>query len=172
MNHFNELEELVLKINEIEEKIGKWNFNNKKNTIASVLDSIKMNMLLLDKMAKVEMKKKFDAALAKIQDIKDNYKDTYDSISQEKLKDLTVDGISAKVAEKIICNVIYKMELLKDDHEKSIYLSQKVKELINKNEEIKKQSEDNSKMLDSLQQSVKLNVETMRKNIEIIKSKL
>lgn len=64
------------------------------------------------------------------------------------------------------------MELLKDDHEKSIYLSQKVKELINKNEEIKKQSEDNSKMLDSLQQSVKLNVETMRKNIEIIKSKL
>lgn len=172
MNHFKELEELVLRINEIEKKIGKWNFNNKKNTIASVLDSIKMNMLLLDKMAKVEMKKKFDAAHAKIQDIKNNYLDTYNTISQEKLKDLTVDGISAKAAEKIICNVIYKMELLKDDHEKSIYLSQKVKELINKNEEIKKQSEDNSKMLDSLQQSVKLNVETMRKNIEIIKSKL
>ena len=129
-------------------------------------------MLLLDKMAKVEMKKKFDAAQAKIQDIKDNYKDTYDSISQEKLKDLTVDGINAKAAEKIICNVIYKMELLKDDHEKSIYLSQKVKELINKNEEIKKQSEENTMMLENLQQSVKLNVETMRKNIEIIKSKL
>jgi len=172
MNHFKELEELVLRINEIEKKIGKWNFNNKKNTIASVLDSIKINMLLLDKMAKVEMKKKFDAAHNKIQDIKDNYKDVYDSISQEKLKDLTVDGISAKTAEKIICNVIYKMELLKDDHEKSIYLSQKVKELINKNEEIKRQSEDNTQMLENLQKSVKLNVETMRKNIEIIKSKL
>ena len=172
MNHFKELEELVLRINEIEKKIGKWNFNNKKNTIASVLDSIKVNMLLLDKMAKVEIKKKFDAAQKKIQDIKDNYMDTYNTISQEKLKDFTVDGISAKAAEKIICNVIYKMELLKDDHEKSIYLSQKVKELINKNEEIKKQAEDNSNMLDNLQKSLKLNVETMRKNIEIIKSKL
>ena len=41
-----------------------------------------MNMLLLDKMAKVEMKKKFDAAHAKIQDIKNNYLDTYNTISQ------------------------------------------------------------------------------------------
>ena len=172
MNQLKELDELVLKINEIEKKIGKWNFNNKKNTIASVLDTIKSNMILLDKAAKVEMKKKFTAATDKIKDIKDNYKEEYDKINNEKLKDLASDGIDAKTAEKIICNVIYKMELLKDDHEKSIYLSQKVKELINKNEEVQKQIDENTMILNNLQESVQFNVDTMKKNIEIIKQKL
>ncbi len=172
MNQLKELDELVLKINEIEKKIGKWNFNNKKNTITSVLDTIKSNMILLDKAAKVEMKKKFTAATEKIKDIKDNYKEEYDKINNEKLKDLSSDGIDAKTAEKIICNVIYKMELLKDEHEKSIYLSQKVKELINKNEEVQKQIDENTQILNNLQESVQFNVDTMKRNIEIIKQKL
>ena len=58
MKQFKELDEIVLKINDIEKKIGKWNFNNKKNTIASILDSIKSNTILLDKMAKNEIQKK------------------------------------------------------------------------------------------------------------------
>jgi uncharacterized protein YllA (UPF0747 family) len=64
------------------------------------------------------------------------------------------------------------MELLKDDHEKSLYLSQKVKELINRNEETQKQIDENTKILDGLQESVDLNVDVMSKNIEIIKQKL
>ena len=172
MEQLKELDELVLKIDEIEKKIGKWNFNNKKNTIAAVLDTIKSNMILLDKAAKVEMKKKFDLAIEKVKDIKNNYKEEYDKINNEKLKDLISDGIDAKNAEKIICSVIYKMELLKDDHEKSIYLSQKIKELINKNDKIQKQIEENTQILNKLQESVQFNVETMKKNIEVIKQKL
>ena len=172
MKQFKELDEIVLKINEIENKIGKWNFNNKKNTIASNLDTIKKNMILMDKMAKIEMKKKFDNTKEKINDIKDNYKEAYAEMDVEKLKNLTSDGIDAKNAEKIICNVIYKMELLKDEHEKSIYLSQKVKELINKNENIKEQIEENIKILDGLQESVQNNVDTMSKNIKVIIQKL
>ena len=172
MEQLKELDELVLKIDEIEKKIGKWNFNNKKNTIAAVLDTIKSNMILLDKAAKVEMKKKFDMAIDKVKDIKNNYKEEYDKINNEKLKDLISDGIDAKNAEKIICSVIYKMELLKDDHEKSIYLSQKIKELINKNDKIQKQIEENTQILNKLQESVQFNVETMKKNIEVIKQKL
>ena len=172
MKQLKELDELVLKINDIEKKIGKWNLNNKKNTIAAALDTIKSNMILLDKTAKVDMKKKFDGAKNKIEDIKNNYKEEYEKIDHEKLKDITSGGIDAKNIEKIICNVIYKMELLKDDHEKSIYLSQKVKELINRNEETQKQIDENTKILDGLQESVDLNVDVMRKNIEIIKQKL
>ena len=172
MKQFKELDKLVLKINDIEKKIGKWNFNNKKNTIASILDTIKSNMILLDKMAKIEIKNKFNIAKDKIKDIKDNYKETYDTMEKEKLKDLCSEGIDGKNAEKIICNAIYKMELLKDEHEKSIYLSQKVKELINKNEGIKEQIEENIKILDGLQLSVQSNVDTMRKNIQVIKEKL
>ena len=172
MKQLKELDEIVIKINEIENKIGKWNFNNKKNTIASNLDTIKKNMILMDKMAKIEMKKKFDNAKEKINDIKDNYKEAYAEMDVEKLKNLTSDGIDAKNAEKIICNVIYKMELLKDEHEKSIYLSQKVKELISKNENIKGQIEENIKILDGLQESVQNNVDTMSKNIKVIIQKL
>ena len=172
MSQFKELDEIVLKIDDIEKKIGKWNFNNKKNTIASILDTIKDNMILLDKKAKNEIQKKFNVAKEKVRDIKDNYKETYDTIEKEKLKDLCSEGIDAKNAEKIVCNAIYKMELLKDEHEKSIYLSQKVKELIKKNEGIKEEIEENIKILDGLQQSVELNVNTMKKNIQVIKQKL
>ena len=181
MKLFKELDELVLKINEIEEKIGTWNFNNKKNTIASNLDTIKSNMILIDKMSKTKMKKKFDAANEKIKDIKDNYKEIYDEIEQkrndiknkeDKLKDIISEGIDAKNAEKIICNVIYKMEILKDQHEKSIYLNQKIKELINKNEGIQEQLEENIKLLDGVQQNIQLNVDTMHKNIVVLKQKL
>ena len=181
MKLFKELDELVLKINEIEEKIGTWNFNNKKNTIVSNLDTIKSNMILIDKMSKTKMKKKFDAANEKIKDIKDNYKEIYDEIEQkrndiknkeDKLKDIISEGIDAKNAEKIICNVIYKMEILKDQHEKSIYLNQKIKELINKNEGIQEQLEENIKLLDGVQQNIQLNVDTMHKNIVVLKQKL
>ena len=181
MKQFKELDEIVLKINEIEAKIGKWNFNNKKNTIAATLDNIKGNMILIDKMSKNKMKKKFDAANEKIREIKDNYKEIYDEIEknrndiknkEDKLKDLTSEGIDAKNAEKIICNVIYKMELLKDDHEKSIYLNQKIKELIKKNEEMKQQLEDNIKILDDVQENIQLNFDTMHKNVKVIKKKL
>ena len=181
MKLFKELDELVLKINEIEEKIGTWNFNNKKNTIVSNLDTIKSNMILIDKMSKTKMKKKFDAANEKIKDIKDNYKEIYDEIEQkrndiknkeDKLKDIISEGIDAKNAEKIICNVIYKMEILKDQHEKSIYLNQKIKELIKKNEGIQEQLEENIKLLDGVQQNIQLNVDTMHKNIVVLKQKL
>ena len=172
MKQLKELDELVLKINDIEKKIGKWTLNNKKNTIASVLDTIKSNMNLLDKSAKFEMKKQFEGAEKKVQDIINNYKEEYETIEVSKLKEITSGGIDAKNIEKIICNVIYKMELLKDDHEKSIYLSQKVKELIDRNEEMEKQIDENIKILDNLQESVDLNVDVMRKNIEVIKQKL
>ena len=181
MKLFKELDELILKINEIDEKIGTWNLNNKKNTIAANLDTIKSNMILIDKMSNKKMKKKFDAANEKIRDIKDNYKEIYDEIEkkrndiknkEDKLKDIISEGIDAKNAEKIICNVIYKMEILKDDHEKSIYLSQKIKELINKNEGIQEQLEENIKLLDGVQENIQLNADTMHKNIFALKQKI
>ena len=82
------------------------------------------------------------------------------------------EGIDAKEAEKIINNVIAKMDLLKDEHEQSIYLSEKVKELIKKNEEIKEQIDSNTLMLEQLKDNVESNANTMKKNLEIIKQKM
>ena len=172
MRQFKELDELILKINQIEEKIGKWNFNNKKNTISSMLDLIKSNFIFFDKATKNEIVKKFDNAHSKLEEIRENYKETYDNIDEDKIKDIVSEGIDAKEAEKIINDIIYKMELLKDEHEQSIFLSQKIKELIKRNEEIKEKIEEDTFMLEQLKENVENNVNTMKKNIDIIKQKI
>ena len=172
MQQIKELDELTVKIKQIEEKIGKWNFNNKKNTIASMLDLIKSNFILFDKATKNEIVKKFDNAQNKLDEIKDNYKEIYDKIEEDKIADIVNEGIDAKEAEKIINDTINKMELLKDEHEQSIFLSQKIKDLIKKNEEIKENIDEDTLLLEQLRENVENNANTMQKNIEIIKQKL
>jgi len=172
MKQYKQLDEIVSKINQIEEKIGKWNIDNKKNTICSMLDLIKINLIFYDKVAKNEIMKNYDNANIKLEDIRENYQKIYDTMDEEKIKDLISEGINAKEAEKIINNTIAKMELLKDEHEQSIYLSQKVKELINKNEQIKERIESDTLMLEQLKENVENNANTMKKNIEIIKQKM
>lgn len=172
MQQLKELDEIISKINKVEEKLGKWNFNNKKNTISYNIDLIKRNYIFIDKVSKNEFLKKFDKINMKLDDIKDNYKDVYNKIDEKKLNDLLSEGINAKEAEQIIKNTIYKMELLKDEHEKSIYINQKLKELINKNEEIKGQIEEDTQMLEQLKENIESNVTIMKKNIDFLKQKI
>ena len=172
MQQLKELDEIISKINKVEEKLGKWNFNNKKNTISYNIDLIKRNYIFIDKVSKNEFLKKFDKINMKLDDIKDNYKDVYNKIDEKKLNDLLSEGINAKEAEQIIKNTIYKMELLKDEHEKSIFINQKLKELINKNEEIKGQIEEDTQMLEQLKENIESNVTTMKKNIDFLKQKI
>ena len=172
MQQLKELDEIISKINKVEEKLGKWNFNNKKNTISYNIDLIKRNYIFIDKVSKNEFLKKFDKINMKLDDIKDNYKDVYNKIDEKKLNDLLSEGINAKEAEQIIKNTIYKMELLKDEHEKSIFINQKLKELINKNEEIKGQIEEDTQMLEQLKENIESNVTIMKKNIDFLKQKI
>ena len=172
MKQFKQLDEMVLKINQIEEKIGKWNIDNKKNTISSMIELIKSNLIFFDKASKNEITKKFDNANLKLDEIKENYKEIYDKMEEDKIQDLLVEGVEAKEAEKIINDTISKMELLKDEHEQSIYLSNKVRELIMKNEQIKEQIEEDTLILEQLKENAENNVNTMKKNIEVIRQKL
>ena len=172
IEQLRQLDELMIKINKIEEKIGKWNFNNKKNTIISMLDFFKNNYNFSNKATMKEIIKKFDNANSKLEEIRENYKEMYDKIEEDKINDITNEEIEAKEAEKIINNTIYKMELLKDEHEQSIYISQTIKDLIKRNEELKEKLEGDTLMLEQLKENVENNVNTMKKNIEVIKEKL
>ena len=172
MKQYKALDEIILKINQIEEKIGNWNIKNKKNTITSVLDLIKSNFILFDKAAKNEITRKFENADNKIDEIRENYQETYDKMEIDKINNLMVEGIDANEAEKIINNTINKIEMLKDEHEQCIFINNKIKELIMKNEQIKEQIESDTLMLEELKTNVENNVNTMKKNIEVIKQKL
>ena len=90
----------------------------------------------------------------------------------DKINNLMVEGIDANEAEKIINNTINKIEMLKDEHEQCIFINNKIKELIKKNEQIKEQIESDTLMLEELKTNVENNVNTMKKNIEVIKQKL
>ena len=172
MKQYKALDEIILKINQIEEKIGNWNIKNKKNTITSMLDLIKSNFILFDKAAKNEITRKFENADNKIEEIRENYQETYDKMEIDKINNLMVEGIDANEAEKIINNTINKIEMLKDEHEQCIFINNKIKELIKKNEQIKEQIESDTLMLEELKTNVENNVNTMKKNIEVIKQKL
>ena len=172
MKQYKALDEIILKINQIEEKIGNWNIKNKKNTITSMLDLIKSNFILFDKAAKNEITRKFENADNKIEEIRENYLETYDKMEIDKINNLMVEGIDANEAEKIINNTINKIEMLKDEHEQCIFINNKIKELIKKNEQIKEQIESDTLMLEELKTNVENNVNTMKKNIEVIKQKL
>ena len=172
MKQYKALDEIILKINQIEEKIGNWNIKNKKNTITSMLDLIKSNFILFDKAAKNEITRKFENADNKIEEIRENYLETYDKMEIDKINNLMVEGIDANEAEKIINNTINKIEMLKDEHEQCIFINNKIKELIKKNEQIKEQIDSDTLMLEELKTNVETNVNTMKKNIEVIKQKL
>ena len=172
MKQYKALDEIILKINQIEEKIGNWNIKNKKNTITSMLDLIKSNFILFDKAAKNEITRKFENADNKIEEIRENYLETYDKMEIDKINNLMIEGIDANEAEKIINNAINKIEMLKDEHEQCIFINNKIKELIKKNEQIKEQIESDTLMLEELKTNVENNVNTMKKNIEVIKQKL
>ena len=172
MKQYKALDEIILKINQIEEKIGNWNIKNKKNTITSMLDLIKSNFILFDKAAKNEITRKFENADNKIEEIRENYQETYDKMEIDKINNLMIEGIDANEAEKIINNTINKIEMLKDENEQCIFINNKIKELIKKNEQIKEQIESDTLMLEELKTNVENNVNTMKKNIEVIKQKL
>ena len=172
MKQYKALDEIILKINQIEEKIGNWNIKNKKNTITAMLDLIKSNFILFDKAAKNEITRKFENADNKIEEIRENYLETYDKMEIDKINNLMVEGIDANEAEKIINNTINKIEMLKDEHEQCIFINNKIKELIKKNEQIKERIESDTLMLEELKTNVENNVNTMKKNIEVIKQKL
>ena len=172
MKQYKALDEIILKINQIEEKIGNWNIKNKKNTITSMLDLIKSNFILFDKAAKNEITRKFENADNKIEEIRENYLEAYDKMEIDKINNLMIEGIDANEAEKIINNTINKIEMLKDEHEQCIFINNKIKELIKKNEQIKEQIESDTLMLEELKTNVENNVNTMKKNIEVIKQKL
>ena len=172
MKQYKALDEIILKINQIEEKIGNWNIKNKKNTITAMLDLIKSNFILFDKAAKNEITRKFENADNKIEEIRENYLETYDKMEIDKINNLMVEGIDANEAEKIINNTINKIEMLKDEHEQCIFINNKIKELIKKNEQIKEQIDSDTLMLEELKTNVENNVNTMKKNIEVIKQKL
>jgi hypothetical protein len=105
-------------------------------------------------------------------EIKNGNEDFYAKVDKSKLDELYNGFNSSKEVEELIYNTINKMESLKNNHEQSAFISLKLKELIDQQEKLAKCMDDNKKILLSLKENIKGNVDVMKKNIEVINNKL
>ena len=172
VKQYTKMMEIKRAINSIENRIGEWNFEAKKRSIASVVYNIKNNLRLFDQDFQKEINEKMDALSKRIMEIKTGSQDFYENVNKAKLDDLYSGFTSSKDVEQVIFNTIAKMESLKNNHEESAFLSLKIKDLIEQQEKISITINENCGILDKLKENITKNVEVMKKNIEIINKKL
>lgn len=164
--------ELKQTLDKIEKKIGDWNSDANKRTISTAVSTVKNLLRFSDTEFKNEITEKMKALGERLSEIKNGNEDFYAKVNKTKLDELYNGFNSSKEVEELIYNTINKMESLKNNHEQSAFISLKLKELIDQQEKLAKCMDDNKKILLSLKENIKGNVDVMKKNIEVINNKL
>jgi hypothetical protein len=164
--------ELKQTLDKIEKKIGDWNSDANKRTISTAVSTVKNLLRFSDTEFKNEITEKMKALGERLGEIKNGNEDFYAKVNKTKLDELYNGFNSSKEVEELIYNTINKMESLKNNHEQSAFISLKLKELIDQQEKLAKCMDDNKKILLSLKENIKGNVDVMKKNIEVINNKL
>ena len=164
--------ELKQTLDKIEKKIGDWNSDANKRTISTAVSTVKNLLRFSDTEFKNEITEKMKALGERLGEIKNGNEDFYAKVNKAKLDELYNGFNSSKEVEELIYNTINKMESLKNNHEQSAFISLKLKELIDQQEKLAKCMDDNKKILLSLKENIKGNVDVMKKNIEVINNKL
>ena len=130
VKQFSKLTEIKQTLKSIESKIGDWNYEANKKTIANVVETIKNHLRLFDNDFQKEIRSKLEALTKRIDEIIGGKENFYSTVKDEKLQELYSGFDSSKDVEDLIFNTISKMENLKNNHEESAFISLKIKELI------------------------------------------
>lgn len=163
--------ELKRAISAIENKIGDWNLEERKKTIAETVENINSHLRMFDKNFHDQTLKKIDTLKRRILELQKN-NEPFDSKDIEKIEELNSGFTSSKDVEDIIFNTIQKMETLKGNHEESAFISLKLKQLLDQQEKIGVSIQENNQVLDKLKENIIVNASVIKKNIEMIKLKM
>lgn len=172
VKEFTRIIEIQHTIQNIEKKIGLWDYETKKKSLASVVINVRNNIRLFDRNFMEEIKKKINSLNERITELEENTNFYKNEVDKNIINDLFNNFSDSKDVEDTIYNSIYKMESLKNEHEQSAYISLKVKELIEQQEKINNQLNNDYKLLELLKNNVQNNVEMMKKNIELLEKRL
>ena len=96
----------------------------------------------------------------------------YNIIDKEYLDNIYSGFNNAEEIENIITETVSKMENLKERHERSAFVSLKLQEMIEQQVKIGNEIVNNSEILINLKKNIKSNVDVMKKNFEMLKSKM
>ena len=163
--------EIKNKLNKIKNKIGNWDMEQNKNNILTTIAELKTKIKLLDPEFKKEIEKQKNIISKRVKEMEIN-DDFYNVIDKEYLDDLYTGFKNGEEIENIITSTVSKMEALKEGHEISAYVGLKLQEMIDQQVKLGNEMNHNSQILINLKKNIKNNVEVMRKNIELLKSKI
>ena len=167
----SKLIEIKRKLNYIKEKIGNWDMEQNKKNILTTIEELKYNIKLLNPEFKKEIEKQRNIITKRVQEIEKN-DGFYEVIDKEYLNSLYTGFKNGKEIESIITDTVDKMEALKEGHEVSAFVGLKLQEMIEQQEKLGSEMNENSQILINLKKNIKNNIEVMRKNIELLKSKI
>ena len=163
--------EIKNKLNKIKERLGNIEVQNDKENLLSIVKDLKEKIKLqdIDFKKKIEEQKNLINKRVKEMDINTDF---YDILDKEYLDALFFGFKSSEEIENIINETVTKMESLKDRHEISAFVGLKLQEMIEQQVKLGNEIVDNSEILINLKKNIKNNVEVMKKNLELLKTKL
>ena len=163
--------EIKNKLNKIKERLGNIEVQNDKENLLSIVKDLKEKIKIqdIDFKKKIEEQKNLTNKRVKEMDINTDF---YDILDKEYLDALFFGFKSSEEIENIINETVTKMESLKDRHEISAFVGLKLQEMIEQQVKLGNEIVDNSEILINLKKNIKNNVEVMKKNLELLKTKL
>ena len=163
--------EIKSKLDKIKTKLGNIQLENDKENLISIVKDLKNKIKLCDTDFKKKIEEQKNIISKRVKEMNANY-EFYHAIDKGYLDDLYSGFQNADEIEEIINETVTKMENLKDRHEISAYVGLKLQELIEQQIKLGNDISDNTEILINLKKNIKNNVEVMKKNLTILKSKL
>ena len=163
--------EIKNKLNNIKEKLGNIEIDEKKENLLSIVKDLKDKIRIqdIDFKKKIEEQKNIINKRVKEMDINTEF---YEILDKDYLDSLYSGFNNSEEIENIITDTVTKMETLKERHEISAFVGIKLQELIEQQVKIGNEINNNAEILINLKKNIKNNVEIMKKNLELLKSKL
>ena len=163
--------EIKNKLDKVKEKLGNIEVQNDKENLLSIVKDLKEKIKIhdIDFKKKIEEQKNLINKRVKEMDINSDF---YEILDKEYLDALFFGFKNSEEIENIINDTVTKMENLKDRHEISAFVGLKLQEMIEQQVKLGNEIIDNSEILINLKKNIKNNVEVMKKNLELLKTKL
>ena len=163
--------EIKAKLEKIKSKLGNIQLENDKENLISIVKDLKNKIKIYDTDFKKKIEEQKNIISKRVKEMNANY-EFYNVIDKGYLDDLYSGFKNADEIEEVINETVTKMENLKDRHEISAYVGLKLQELIDQQVKLGNDISDNTEILINLKKNIKNNVEVMKKNLTILKSKL
>ena len=159
------------KLDKIKEKLGNIQLENDKDNLILIVKDLKNKIKIYDTDFKKKIEEQKNIISKSVKEMDMNF-EFYNILDKGYLDDLFSGFKNSEEIEEIITDTVTKMENLKDRHEISAFVGLKLQEMIDQQVKLGNDISDNTEILINLKKNIKNNVEIMKKNLSILKSKL